>query len=99
MKGELSLASRPPEGAGWREIAWAGFLSGSEGNVGTAGRRPRRCGRGLGEGMGRRRLGRKMPVCDQPLAKVRNKRGRRAAEAARSRRRRASMEVPAEGHD
>ena len=26
IKGELSLASPPPEGAGWREIAWAGFF-------------------------------------------------------------------------
>ena len=28
VKGELSLASPPPEGAGWPEIAWAGFLGG-----------------------------------------------------------------------
>ena len=33
VKGELSLASPPPLGAGWREIAWAGFF----GRVGVEG--------------------------------------------------------------
>ena len=30
MKGELSLAGPPPEGAGRREIAWADFLGAAE---------------------------------------------------------------------
>ena len=35
VKGELSLASPPPEGAGWREIAWTGFFGGLATTVGA----------------------------------------------------------------
>ena len=37
VKGELSLASPPPLGAGWREIAWAGFLAGRRRRLGLDG--------------------------------------------------------------
>ena len=54
--------------------------------------------RGRGEGLGRRRLERKRPVCDRSLRKVGNKRERRrGVRGASRRRRRASMEVPGEG--
>ena len=73
VKGELSLASPPPLGAGWREIAWAGFLGGLATRVGAVrGRQDfRSAGSGrarsagaeqggwqaLGEGVGRRLAG------------------------------------------
>ena len=58
VKGELSLASPPPLGAGWREIAWAGFFgrvlaTGAGAVRGVAGRGWRGRGRGRGAGWGR----------------------------------------------
>ena len=53
VKGELSLASPPPEGAGWREIAWAGFLGGLASEVGVV--RGRLGGEGRGDGRAERR--------------------------------------------
>ena len=102
VKGELSLARLPPEGAGGREIAWAGFLGrlGEEswGCEGAAGRRWKGWVRGRGEGVGWGRGERKRRVWDRSLRKMWNKRARgRGVRGVSRRKRRASMEGPGEG--
>ena len=103
VKGELSLASPNPQrgfGLARDSLGRIFWRVGEEGwgREGAAGRREGRRGRGPGEGVGWGGRERKRPVSNWPLRKMGNKRERRrGVRGARSRRRRASMEVPREG--